>query len=318
MDESLSSLGDQICQHFVQSRFDERSPSFLPDGCIKGLISEGAISNELFDEDDDPQTAEKALIRFVKDKAKKVFAITVCSGITGSELLKTVDNLPAHVAIKEILVNNNLRHEIEKNYEDERKAFSEITDLRHSHIIQRIAAITRGEKRYFMFQWADGGNLREFRKEQNRPTLMPDLLKQTTTQLCGLADALHALHNYKDKGNYRHGDLKPETFSDSETAPVLASSRLQTWALRSTTMMLRRGARKQLVQSMEAPEVVTNSLDKARSRLYDIWSMGCIMLECVIWLMYGYEALDNLDDSLNDGYDSSFFKTKNVDGARVV
>lgn len=85
-----SSLGDQICQHFVQSRFDERRPPFLPDGCIESLITEGAISNELFDEDDDPQTPEKALIRFVKEKAKKVFAITVCSGITGSELLKTV------------------------------------------------------------------------------------------------------------------------------------------------------------------------------------------------------------------------------------
>ncbi|KAL0776090.1 hypothetical protein CaCOL14_007377 [Colletotrichum acutatum] len=224
MDESLSSLGDQICQHFVQSRFDERSPSFLPDGCIKGLISEGAISNELFDEDDDPQTAEKALIRFVKDKAKKVFAITV-------------DNLPAHVAIKEILVNNNLRHEIEKNYEDERKAFSEITDLRHSHIIQRIAAITRGEKR-----------------------------DSTCVGVLKIADMGLAKH---------HNDAK---------------------AGRKKATSAKYGA----------------------VRLYDIWSMGCIMLECVIWLMYGYEALDNLDDSLNDGYDSSFFKTKNVDGARVV
>ncbi|KAK7447990.1 tryptophanyl-tRNA synthetase [Colletotrichum acutatum] len=242
MDESLSSLGDQICQHFVQSRFDERSPSFLPDGCIKGLISEGAISNELFDEDDDPQTAEKALIRFVKDKAKKVFAITV-------------DNLPAHVAIKEILVNNNLRHEIEKNYEDERKAFSEITDLRHSHIIQRIAAITRGEKRQLPSRRLEAGNILRFRDS-------------TCVGVLKIADMGLAKH---------HNDAK---------------------AGRKKATSAKYGA--------------------VRSRLYDIWSMGCIMLECVIWLMYGYEALDNLDDSLNDGYDSSFFKTKNVDGARVV
>ncbi|KAK1445830.1 tryptophanyl-tRNA synthetase [Colletotrichum melonis] len=438
MDESLSSLGDRICQHFVQSRFDERSPPFLPDGCIESLITEGAISNELFDEDDDPQTPEKALIRFVKEKAKKIFAITVCSGITGSELLKTVrffriagfndshlpiekavtpgqyssawvfpfpfdrmaekrikriwngwrinnfytqqwaflapvfsktefqhylspdcifpftwvnnivkggmfsqvyeveihpkhqeqpeltvDDHPAHVAIKEILVNNNLRHEIEKNYEDERKALSEITDLRHNHIIKRIAAITRGDKRYFMFQWADGGNLREFWKEQNRPTLTPDLVKQTITQLCGLADALHALHNYKDQGNYRHGDLKPENilrFRDSTCVGVLkiADMGLAKHHNDATAVRKKATSAKYGTVRYEPPEVVTNRLDKARSRLYDIWSMGCIMLECVIWLLYGYEALDNFDDSLNDGYDSSFFKTKDVDGARVA
>ncbi|KAJ3944668.1 uncharacterized protein N0V96_006209 [Colletotrichum fioriniae] len=235
----------------------------------------------------------------------------------------TVDDRPAHVAIKEILVNNNLRHEIEKNYEDERKALSEITDLRHNHIIQRIAAITRGEKRYFMFQWADGGNLREFWKEQNRPTLTPDLVKQTITQLCGLADALHALHNYKDQGNYRHGDLKPENilrFRDSTCVGVLkiADMGLAKHHNDATAVRKKATSAKYGTVRYEPPEVVTNRLDKARSRLYDIWSMGCIMLECVIWLMYGYEALDNFDDSLNDGYDSSFFKTKDVDGARVA
>lgn len=174
-----------------------------------------------------------------------------------------------------------------------------------------------------MFQWADGGNLREFWKEQNRPTLTPDLVKQTITQLCGLADALHALHNYKDQGNYRHGDLKPENilrFRDSTCVGVLkiADMGLAKHHNDATAVRKKATSAKYGTVRYEPPEVVTNRLDKARSRLYDIWSMGCIMLECVIWLMYGYEALDNFDDSLNDGYDSSFFKTKDVDGARVA
>ncbi|KAK1635547.1 hypothetical protein BDP81DRAFT_350654 [Colletotrichum phormii] len=431
-------LDHQLEQCFATSKFDERDPTFLPDGSIETLVTDRAISGELFD-DEVPQTPEKAVIRFVQEKAKKVFAIAVGCGVGGDDLVTTIkffrsigfddSHLPvakpetpkqnsptwafpfpfdqlhgkrllriwkgtkvktfysqqwgflapvfsktkfqhylspdcifpftwvnnivkggmfsrvyeveihpkhqenpeltvdghlAHVAIKEILVNNDLRQEIEKNYEDERTALSEITDLRHPHIIQRIAAISRGEKRYFMFQWADGGNLREFWKEQNRPSLTPDLVGQTIAQLCGLADALHALHNYKGQGNYRHGDLKPENilrFRDKTCFGILkiADMGLAKHHNDATAVRKKPTSAKYGTVRYEPPEAVTNRLDKARSRLYDIWSMGCIMLECIIWLLYGYEALDSFDDSLSaDGYDCSFFKVKEIDGARVA
>ncbi|KAK1714252.1 kinase-like domain-containing protein [Colletotrichum lupini] len=343
-EEPMVSLGDKLCQRFEKSKFDEREPSFLPEGCIEDLITEHAISRELFDlfEDEAPPTPEKALIRFVHEKAKKVFAIVVCCGTSGTELLTTIkffktngfkdSDLPikkpgtprAHVAIKEILVNNDRRDEIEKNYEDERKALSEITDLRHKHIIQRIAAITRGERRYFMFQWADGGNLREFWKEKTRPVLTSVLVKETVTQLLGLADALHALHNYKNQGNYRHGDLKPENILRFRNETVVGILKIADMGLAkhhndNTAVRKKATSAKYGAVRYEPPEVVTNRLDKARSRLYDIWSMGCIMLECIIWLLYGCEALDKFDDSLsNDGYDCSFFKIREIDGARVA
>lgn len=41
----------------------------------------------------------------------------------------------------------------------------------------------------------------------------------------------------------------------------------------------------------EAPEAV--SLNAPRSRLYDIWSMCCITLEFIIWLLYGNDELDS-------------------------
>jgi serine/threonine protein kinase len=39
----------------------------------------------------------------------------------------------------------------------------------------------------------------------------------------------------------------------------------------------------------EAPEALQPG---GRSRLYDIWSMGCITLEFIIWMLYGNEALE--------------------------
>jgi serine/threonine protein kinase len=41
----------------------------------------------------------------------------------------------------------------------------------------------------------------------------------------------------------------------------------------------------------EAPETAINI--HARSRLYDIWYMGCITLEFVIWNLYGSMELVN-------------------------
>ncbi|KAI0813017.1 heterokaryon incompatibility protein-domain-containing protein [Xylaria sp. FL0064] len=36
---------------------------------------------------------------------------------------------------------------------------------------------------------------------------------------------------------------------------------------------------------------------KARSRQYDIWSMGCIMVELLVWLLYGYKAIQKFRDA---------------------
>ncbi|KAI3532834.1 TOL [Colletotrichum filicis] len=432
-------LGDQLYRRFIPSRFDDRCPRFLPEGCIERLVTERAIAVQLFGSDV-TQPSETDLIRFVRGKAKKVFAIAVCCGFNNTDLLVTArffqsidftdshlpiansgsndpgssawnlpfpfDKMPesdvkqiwngwkvnmfyerqwgflapvfsttvfqhdlspdcifpftwvnsirkagtfshvyevqihpehqkqpsstvggqlAHVAIKEIIVgDDDLRREIEKEYEDERKALSEITDLQHHHIIQRIAAITRGERRYFMFQWADGGNLREFWKTQEQPSLTPELVTQTITQLLGLADALHALHNFKGQGNYRHGDLKPENilrFRDETIVGILkiADMGLAKHHPDATAMRKKATSAKYGTVRYEPPEVITNRLDTARSRLYDIWSMGCIMFECIIWLLYGYTELERFDESLSaSGYDSSFFKIKDVDNGQVA
>ncbi|KAJ3962809.1 hypothetical protein N0V92_000497 [Colletotrichum tropicale] len=123
------------------------------------------------------------------------------------------DGTPARIAIKEILTTDDdeeLQQEVEQNFKVEADALSDIASLKHKHIIERIAAITRGENRYFMFQWADGGNLRDFWKSHPSPEFNANLVRESVTQLRGLADALAVLHNYKGEGNYRHGDLKPE------------------------------------------------------------------------------------------------------------
>lgn len=188
---------------------------------------------------------------------------------------------------------------LERDWQQGIAAHRDIGKLNHPHIIRSIAAITRGDKRYLMYEWADGGNLWDYWRSHKRPELSSRFIKEIVEQFRGLADALESLHNYR-AGSYRHGDLSPENIlrlagqgSDQSQTDFgvlklsgfgLAKRHTIVTALRAATTT-RDGTRR-----YEAPETVTQ-FNQGRSRRYDIWSIGCIMLELLIWILYGYEGL---------------------------
>ncbi|KAH8647683.1 hypothetical protein BX600DRAFT_518111 [Xylariales sp. PMI_506] len=208
-------------------------------------------------------------------------------------------------AIKEI---EEGREGAEKDWQAEATALSEITALEHDHIIRRIAAITKGEKRYFMFEWADGGSLRDYWENNPHPRPTAELIKNTVEQFKGLTDALNELHNFNiHEGGYRHGDLKPENilrFSVQSRSSLhlgtLQISDMGTAKYHALRTEHRRKPTSAKFSTMryEPPETKTSLGEKARSRLYDIWSLGCIMLEHIVWLLYGYDAVDRLNGSI--------------------
>jgi serine/threonine protein kinase len=138
-----------------------------------------------------------------------------------------------------------------------------------------------------------------------------------------MARALCALHNFREErppdrpgeagdpddggGGIRHGDLKPENILrfgprdeiDIGTLKIadmgLAKHHLQNTRLRHKVTSTKYGTTR-----YEPPEV-EHSLNKmpALSRLYDIWSMGCITLELLIWLLRGNDALVKFDELLD-------------------
>ena len=209
-----------------------------------------------------------------------------------------------------------------KEWEAEARALDDISSLNHRNIVQCIAAIKRGKKRYFMFQWADGGSLGDFWKDNPRPNLDPGFIKEVVMQLRELADALHELHNHK--GSYRHGDLKPENilrFNDATRVGVLkiAGMGLVKHHTALTYMRPQRSTPYGTVR-YEPPEAVTHKAsEEGRSRLYDIWSMGCITLEFIVWLLYGYHDLVKFNDSIKSSFEESspYFKVGNGNVAQV-
>jgi serine/threonine protein kinase len=213
------------------------------------------------------------------------------------------DGARAKLAIKEFISpanNAELQKGVDGVFKTEAQTYDDIRRLRHPHIIQMIAAITRGTQRWLMFPWADGGNLRDFWRETPNE-LTARLVRSVVEQLRGIAEALMRLHAL-ERGHIRHGDLKPENlliFRNRGRMGTLkiadmgsAKRHVVATELRPITV-----GKAYATLGYQPPESVTQ-LNSSSSRLYDIWSMGCVTLEFLVWLLYGDGDLQQFGASI--------------------
>lgn len=242
--------------------------------------------------------------------------------------------------------------DVDSAWEREAVSLKEINQLQHPHITPCIAAIRRGDGRYFMFPWADGDNLRDFLDRTPSNPLTPEIVRHGVVQFHGIADAIHRLHNIETnspihiepifdepeleksrsdlpfidvqdadgtmsdglvgshKVSMRHGDLKPENilvFLDPEHGHGvfriadmgLAKKHIVETNLRGKITSTMFGTRR-----YEPPEA-----GGVQSRLFDIWSMGCIAFEYIIWLLYGNDALKEFIQKIDTGQ-GQYFETR--------
>ena len=174
-----------------------------------------------------------------------------------------------------------------------------LKDLDSPHLIKPIAAYKMGEEWCLIFPWAGGGNLRDYWRNFERKSRETKSLQWIIFQLIGMSSALKTLH----ARNCRHGDLKPENilwFKDSNDMGTWQIADVGLAAFHDEaahTNIRRENGIPTFTPSgtsrYEPPEMDRDrGKPEARSRQYDIWSMGCILLEQLIWLTYGYSAVE--------------------------
>ncbi|RSL53974.1 hypothetical protein CEP51_014790 [Fusarium floridanum] len=182
--------------------------------------------------------------------------------------------------------------------DQEAKVLEMMRELHTDHMIKAIAYYRYDGKHHFMFPWAEHGNLWEFWTKGQGPSLKKPYVIWAFTQLKGLAHAIEQLHDQK---TCRHGDLKPENFL------CFSKDHAERTRLRQVTHT------KVSTKRYSAPEMDVNP-GAPLSRRFDIWSMGCILLEFVIWILYGGEELIRCTEASV----STFYKVKRDEGERVV
>ncbi|KAK1780445.1 hypothetical protein QBC45DRAFT_408685 [Copromyces sp. CBS 386.78] len=214
------------------------------------------------------------------------------------------------------------KREQEKQWTKEVKTHHEIQAENHDHIIDFIAAIERGKARYLLFSWADQGNLQSLWKNHPTPSLSSTLVEDVIRQLQGLADALDTLHHCGGTdedadSSWRHGDIKPQNILSRSKQKVRESAdQLDIGHLMMSDLGLAkrhdvatqvrndRTSTRATTFRYSPPELHTLEQNEwtARSRRYDIWSMGCVILEFAIWLLYGYRSLEDFNSKITYGH----------------
>ncbi|KAF1964817.1 HET-domain-containing protein [Bimuria novae-zelandiae CBS 107.79] len=207
------------------------------------------------------------------------------------------------------------------------EALELIRNLEHPHLVNAVAYYTKGKNHYIIFPWASRGNLRDF-WERDPPKLDHKFLTWVFAQLCGLAEALRVLHHSHQERSTRHGDLKPENilcFDDlnKDHSEEVTSSRLviaDVGLSRSHNEItaVRKGATRTQSGTIkyEPPETELQP-NEPRTRRYDVWSLGCIYVEFVIWMLYGPGELDHFRDDLSTlGENTRFYVIEKAVGVQ--
>lgn len=235
-------------------------------------------------------------------------------------------------------------------FEWEKYTLVALTMKRHQHLMELLATYRYKGKYHLLFPYADS-NLRQFWEGSDKPDHMR-LCKWALEQMHGLASAVDTIHNYgfapdpppslhpaRLRGSShcigessswlygRHGDLKPEnilwTKGDSQTAG-LKTDMEKVGLLRIADFGLARFHRLES-RSVVDPKTVAGTaayvppevfLERPISRAYDIWSLGCIFLEFITWLVLGAEGLFHFTSVRRGAVDESFFEITSKGVAR--
>jgi serine/threonine protein kinase len=215
------------------------------------------------------------------------------------------------------------------DFNQETRMLKSLTMENHKNLVELVATYKYKGKYHLLFPYAEA-NLRSLWESICMPYWNEETYLWVLDQMTGLASALNVIHTYQsnvaynaDLGNPgltrfkpagrinldvapaenkfgRHGDLKPENI----LWYIEVNKPGTTSVLQITDLGLGRFHRLES-RSRVDPKTVAGSqtymppelpLNKLVSRKYDIWSLGCVFLEFITWLIRGSAGLENFNN----------------------
>ncbi|KAH3003789.1 hypothetical protein KXW60_006014 [Aspergillus fumigatus] len=238
--------------------------------------------------------------------------LTFASSVRKDSANSTIRQIKIHPAHLPFYAENNDEAPIlalklfktrgKKRFDHEISVLQLLNRRSNPNIIRLLVAISTADRRGLVFPWAQC-DLSELMEQEIPSNQRKELARWILQQFVGLLSGLATIHCIpsSDGGRSclqaRHGDLRPANIllmRDSNTSlhqsADIASCRLQIASMAMTDLF--KDESQYTIPSetgtYQGPEC---HLQHATGPLYDIWSLGCIFLEMIIWLVEGQSGL---------------------------
>ncbi|KAK0609727.1 kinase-like domain-containing protein [Bombardia bombarda] len=219
-------------------------------------------------------------------------------------LQENIDRVYLQIKLShEVFALKTLREENTRNHEEDfRRELAQLkrfNGLVHNHLVTLLATYNFRGKYCFLFPCANC-DLDEF-WESTEPKFDTETVRWVAKQMAGIMAAIHIIHdpkhlhdklNPQEKRYGRHGDIKPDNilwFNLGEDKSDRGSLVISDMGL---TSFNRDSSRSYIPNKnvLGAPGYRPPECDiegGTVSRLFDIWTLGCLFLEMLTWLLGG-------------------------------
>lgn len=206
---------------------------------------------------------------------------------------------------------------------DETKALNRFRgdNLGHEHIIRLLFSYKYQGKGYLIFPLAEG-DLEHYWKTNASPSDSAKEAYWLVEQCTGIASALGKIHNhlsFPESNRGRHGDIKPQNLlwfrKPAEDHGLLVVADLTMTRFHSDGTVENTTSRGRAMTLTYRPPEVDVDVRTKSSQAFDIWSLGCVYLEYIVWYILGYDATRHSQKYLNASQQMrpSFFRARVIE-----
>jgi serine/threonine protein kinase len=232
-----------------------------------------------------------------------------------------------------LIADKKLTDSDEADFQKEKSILEILGPSKHKHLILLLSCYKKKKHYHLLFPCANS-NLRSYWENNESPSFDKNTVLWSIKQMFGITSALDCIHVFEVKFDLnvsgkvrlqdggaklilkageekfgRHGDIKPENILWFKDGDVLKLTDFGLGRFHGRDSRSHIDPRKiSGTLTYEPPEC---SLARGVSRKYDIWSLGCLFLEFVTWLLKGAAKITEFANKrgLETGFinDDTFF-----------
>jgi hypothetical protein len=232
-------------------------------------------------------------------------------------------------AVKELQKLDKEDNKLEVQFRNELDQLRRFNGLVHDHLVTLLATYILKQNYYFLFPCAHG-TLEDYWEDiERKPRMDITTARWVSKQCSGIMAAMDNIHEPKHQQSLevkrygRHGDIKPDNIlwfhSSKDPKGILVVSDMGLTSFnRDTSRSNIPNSKLPGAPGYRPPECEIKG--GTISRAFDIWTLGCLFLELLTYLLGGYNLIEEFGKQRNSVFlltgsqNKIFFALKEIEG----